>query len=154
MSTYATVQDVKDRYEGVIPDSSDPAVQTKLDDAEEFLAARAGDIAARITAGKTTARRVKMVLCNMILRVLRNPTGTRQENAGPFGRSFDQAVASGKLFLTRDDRMLLGLVGGATTVQVGDDALDLPTRYPGLADWRRRPWVQNVLVQGDPGDFQ
>lgn len=135
MSVYATVVDLKEEYEGDIPAALEPKLQRKLDNAEEILASyvRGGDIAAHIAAGKTTSARVRIVLCNMVLRVLRNPTGARTQTAGPFSMTLDQAVSSGKLFLTRDDRRLLGLRRGPTSVEMVDDALPFILRRPGFA---------------------
>ncbi|PRX95575.1 Gp19/Gp15/Gp42 family protein [Allonocardiopsis opalescens] len=138
MATYADVEDVRARWEGDLQAGSDleARVQVRLDDAEAILTQHAGDLADRIAAGKTTAELVKIVLCSMVLRVLRNADGVTQETAGPFSRSFDAAVASGKLFTTREDRRLLGLRGRAATVSLSeaDDAL----RHPNRRDWRSR----------------
>ncbi|MDT0302904.1 Gp19/Gp15/Gp42 family protein [Streptomonospora wellingtoniae] len=135
MADFADVQDVRDRWEGDIPSGSDleARVQVRLDDAEAILIQHAGDVQARIDAGKTTAHLVKVVLCDMILRLLRNASGITQESAGPFSRSFDAAVASGKLFLIREDRRRLGMKGqaGSVSLSEADDALACPLRPNG-----------------------
>ena len=138
MATYATVDDLRDRFEGDIPDSLEEKLTVRIEDAELIVARpMRGDIAAWIAAGKTTAAEVKMVLCNMVLRVLRNPTGTTTQSAGPFTATLDKAVASGKLFLTRDDRKALGLRRGRVSVEMEDDALASPLRPP-TQDWCER----------------
>lgn len=126
MATYATVDDLRASYfEGDIPDSLDAKLTVKLDEAEEIVRSLVpgGDLAAWITAGRTNAARVRMVLCNMVLRVLRNPTGVSTQSAGPFSMTLDRTVASGSLWLTREDRRLLGLAGAAQSVEMVDDAL-------------------------------
>ncbi|MEU5853945.1 Gp19/Gp15/Gp42 family protein [Nocardiopsis dassonvillei] len=139
MATYATVDDVRARFEGDIPEgsSTERVVTARLDDAEAMVIHRLGGadaLAARIEAGRTTAALVTMVLCNMVLRLLRNASGVTQETAGPFSRSFDSAVAAGKLYLTKDDRRDLGMRGQAGTISLSeaDDAL----RHPHRRDWR------------------
>jgi len=146
MATYATVDDVRDRFEGDIGEGSptERVVTARLDDAEAMVVHRLGGIEAlqaRISSGRTTAALVEMVLCNMVLRLLRNASGVTQETAGPFSRSFDSAVAAGKLYLTRDDRRDLGMRGQASTISLsaGDGALHRPHRR----DWRagRPDWI-------------
>jgi len=70
------------------------------------------------------------VLCNMVLRIVRNPTGASTQTAGPFSQTLDRQVAAGRLLLTRDDRLLLGLAAGATSVEMSDDALPYLARSP------------------------
>lgn len=120
MSTYAQPQDVVDRWDGAPLDPG--RVQVLLDDAENLLPA---DVDARITAGWTTAAKVTQVLCNMVIRVLRNPAGARTDTTGPYTTSWDPAVSSGKLWLTGSDRKLLGLRRKASSLQLVDDALPL-----------------------------
>jgi hypothetical protein len=130
VSDWATVNDVQVRYEEPISSSSVLSLETKLDDAEAIIISKMGPIQAAIDAGRTTADLVKIVLCNMVLRWLRNPTGMQQETVGPFSYSRDSGVASGRLFLSKDDRGLLGLQRGAVSLQLADDALRHPTRWP------------------------
>jgi hypothetical protein len=134
VSIYATFEDLQIRYlDGTIPAELEPKLDVKLDEAEDMLASRVanGDLAAWIVAGHTTAARIKTVLCNMVLRVVRNPTGATTQAAGPFSMSLDKAVASGKLWLTREDRRLLGLLGSAESIEIVDDALPYLARGRG-----------------------
>lgn len=149
MATYATPADLRARFEGDLPESLDDKLTIKLDDAERLLSRYlpGRDIAAHITAARATAADVKQVLCNMVLRVLRNPTGANSQTAGPFSMSLDRQVAAGRLWLTRDDRRLLGLQAGAQSAEMTDDALPFLARSP------HRPWPV-VLTNGpEPEDY-
>ncbi|GEL19357.1 Gp19/Gp15/Gp42 family protein [Pseudonocardia asaccharolytica] len=120
MSSYAQIEDVALRLDRPIPPTEQYRVQVLLDEAEVELALAAGDIAARIAAGKTTAERVRRAVCEMVLRVLRNPSGFRQQSVGPFSVTADRQVASGLLTVSRRERRLLGLRVGAATVSLSD----------------------------------
>lgn len=119
-TTYAVFEDVTARWDGATLDTT--RVGVLLGDAHEYLPA---DLEARLTAGWTNLVKVRMVLVNMVLRVLRNPSGVRSESAGPFSYHRDAAVASGKLWLTGDDRKLLGLRRTATSLCLDDQAIEL-----------------------------
>lgn len=148
MSVYATIDDVRDEYNGEIPADSEAYVARKLA-AAELIVQRAvgGDIAAYIASGKTSAAEVRLVLCDMVIRLLRNPGGVRTETAGPFSRTIDQSVASGNLWLTRDDKRKLGLRTTAASADLAlvDDALRHPLRHPRrhLRDTCDTPWIGN-----------
>lgn len=123
MAVYATVADVQAAYDGQVPGDQIGWVQNRLDHAERLVAMEAGDLAARITNGLTTADAIRAVLVEMVVRVLRNPQGYREEVAGPFSYRLDAALATGQLYLSREDRRLLGLRRGALTVALDDPAL-------------------------------
>lgn len=130
---YASVDDLRASYfEGEIPESLDPKLEVKLDEAERMVAryVPGKDIAAHIAAGRATAGDIKQVLCNMVLRIVRNPAGASTQSAGPFSMTLDRQVAAGRLLLTRDDRRLLGLQTGAMSVEMTDDALSCLARSP------------------------
>jgi hypothetical protein len=137
---WATALDVQARYEKDIPENLARVLDTKLDDAETIIIDRLGDIQAAITAERTTATNVKLVLCEMVIRWLRNPSAMTSETVGPFGYRRDGSISSGKLYLTAQDRRMLGLKAGAATIPLADDALRHPTRRPG----EREYWVGNA----------
>jgi len=122
---YVTVDDLRDRYEGVIAASSDVALSIKIEQAERLIRARLhAEIADWITAGHTTAEDVADVVADMVLRTVRNTTGVTAQSAGPFSQTFDASVASGKLWLTRENRMQLGLRRTRSgSAELVDDAL-------------------------------
>lgn len=137
MTTYATVDDVRAAYDGTIPVDAEVWVGSQLDHAEALLTATAGDLAARVTAGTTTAANVRIVECQMVIRVLRNPGGYRQQSTGPYSYMVDAGVASGRMFISREDRRLLGLRRGASSMSLadGDDGLRHPHRLPPYPRW-------------------
>ena len=142
MATYATVDDVVAEYDGTIADDQIEYVERKLTSAELVVRSVAGDIGARIGSGQTTFDAVKLVLCNMVIRLLRNPEGVRTQTVGPFSVSVDPSVSSSQLLITREDRQLLGLRARARgTVTLDDPALCHVLRRPPLhRDRDRGSW--------------
>lgn len=132
MALFAKVEDVIARWDGPVPLEQLDYIDTKLSDAEVEVTALVGDIMSRIVAGKTTAAAVRIVLCRMVIRVLRNADGVKTQTVGPFSYTLDQQVASGRLFVSREDRRLLGFRGSASTVSLADAdaALERLPRWP------------------------
>lgn len=130
MAVYAQVSDVEDRLGDTVPDEGIGQVETLLDDAEAILTATVGGLADRILAGRTTAENIARVAANMVVRVLRNPNGLRQEQYPEYSFVRDTQISSGGLVLTREDRRLLGIRAGAVTVPVADTALPHVLRRP------------------------
>lgn len=146
MATYATVDDVVAEYDGTIADDQIEYVERKLTSAELVVRAEAGDIGARIGSGATSFEAVKLVLCNMVIRLLRNPEGVRTQTVGPFSVSLDQSASSADLVITRNDRKLLGLKPKSRgTVTLDDPALCHVMRRPPLyprdcGEWQSGSW--------------
>ena len=139
MATYASVDDVRLRYEAPIPEAQIEFVEQKLNDAEMILASRIGDIAAQITAATISVTAVRFVLCNMVMRVLRNPQGMRTQMAGPFSYTADREIAAGRLYVSREDFRLLGRHASAASVPLADPALEhVIQHYPHRSPWLRR----------------
>lgn len=139
MATYATVDDVVAEYDGTITDDQIEYIERKLTSAELVVKAVAGDIGARIGSGATSFEAVKLVLCNMVIRLLRNPEGVRTQTVGPFSVSLDSGASSAQLVITREDRQLLGLKARSRgTVTLDDPALAHVLVRPALP--RRDRW--------------
>jgi hypothetical protein len=139
VATYATVDDVVAEYDGTITDDQIEYIERKLTSAELVVKAVAGDIGARIGSGATSFEAVKLVLCNMVIRLLRNPEGVRTQTVGPFSVSLDQSSSSAQLVITREDRQLLGLKARSRgTVTLDDPALQHVLVRPALP--RRDRW--------------
>ena len=114
--SYTTVQDVEAEWNQQVPEGSLVHVQHLIDKAERLIARRV-DVAGRIADNRLTEADVVDVVCSMVLRVLRNPTGFRSESAGDYSYSADAASASGRIELLPSERRLLaGGSGGAFTI--------------------------------------
>lgn len=116
----AVFSDVTARYTG--PLTLDPTkTETLIGDAGVVLRAVVLDLDARLADGRTSVAAVRIVVVRMVLRVLRNPDGFKNEQGGDYGYSVDTEVSSGRLFLTRDDLALLGIrsVGKVGTIKIG-----------------------------------
>jgi hypothetical protein len=112
--TYASVQDVADRYEGVMP--SDTRTEAFLADAEAFLLNSVPDLADRITAGTSTEANAVIVECNLVMRRLRNPAGFRGEHDGDYGYYY--GTEQDWTAPTENDLKLLGLGSSSSGVGV------------------------------------
>ena len=140
-SVYATVDDVVAEYDGTVADDQIDYIDRKLTSAELVVRSVAGDIESRIGSGRTSFEAVKLVLCNMVIRVLRNPEGVRTQTVGPFSISLDQQSSSAQLVITKEDRQLLGLRARARgTIALDDPALCHVLRRPPFRPRDRRDW--------------
>ena len=116
--SYTTVQDVEAEWNQQVPDGSLVHVQRLIEKAERLLVRRIPDLADRIDDDRLTEADVVDVVCSMVLRVLRNPTGFRSESAGDYSYSADAASASGRIqLLPSERRLLVGGTGGAFTIR-------------------------------------
>jgi hypothetical protein len=138
MATYATLDDLREKYEGEITEAAEALATARLGEAQRLVEAKVREVGwtldGLLTAGRTTVADITDVVCGMVSRVMRNPTGATSQSTGPFSVSVDPATASGKLWLTRDDRSRLGLrrrTGGSA--ELVDDALPYVLRHPGRA---------------------
>lgn len=107
---FATPDDV-DQYLPLDDGGRDSAAQL-LVVASALIRRSFPDIDTRIGNGQLDAELAKFVAVQMVLRVLRNPAGVRQETIGPSSISYDTSQASGQLTLTPDD---LGMLAPAPT---------------------------------------
>lgn len=118
---YATVDDVRGAWERVIPDSRVPYVQGRLNAAHRLLHGKAPGLDARVASDVLDRGLVKDVIVEMVLRVLRNPSGFRSESDGDYSYSRDTQVASGRLVVTDDDLETLGYGSSSTYSTAGTD---------------------------------
>lgn len=133
MSVYAQLEDMA-AWSGIpiVPDQASE-VQFLLNEAEVELQVVSGDLGDRITAGRTTAARVKTALCGMVGRVLRDRANEMVllAAADPTGA---RSVMSSWLSVGRRERSLVGM-------SVRGDSMDLTTRDPQLVrPLVRAPW--------------
>lgn len=138
MGEFADISAVELAWNQLVPDDSSDHVDYLIDKAERLVRARVPSLADRITAEKITTEDVSDVVCDMVIRVLRNPDGYRYEAAGDYSYQRDSSVATGTLALTTAElARLRGNPGQVTSVPVGDDALIHPLRRPLLVNGRR-----------------
>lgn len=135
MTTYATLTDLRARYEGEIATSAESLMEMRLAEAQRLVESKVRErgwtLEGLLDASRTTADDITDVVCGMVIRTLRNPTGATSQSTGPFSMSVDPAAASGKLWLTKEDRSKLGLrrrTGGSA--ELVDDALPCVLRRP------------------------
>lgn len=110
MGVYASATDVAVRYEGTISDED--RVDTFIADAEAFLLSRVPDLADRITDSRTSTQAARIVVCNLVMRRLRNPAEYKSEHDGDYGYSHDESA--GWSSLASSDLELLGVRSGAS----------------------------------------
>lgn len=125
MGTWVTVQDVELEWgRGEIPTDQQDHVNVLIDKAERLVAECVPNWVDRIEAGTLSTLTIGDVVSSMVLRVLRNPSGYRSETAGDYTYQLDSAVASGRLFLTKDERRRLqGRCGSGGAFTIRTNAL-------------------------------
>ena len=72
-----------------------------------------------ITAGTLSADVVALGVANMVVRVLRNPRGLRQETVGPFSRAYDTSNAAGLLVITDEEAVMFTVAAATPVMAVG-----------------------------------
>lgn len=112
---FATKDDVRDGFEGVIPSSRDTWLDAKITAAENLLITKVPSIAT--TTDTVMLERAKSMVVEAVLRVYRNPAGAAQETASVFSVSRSKAVDSGLLFFPEDE--LEDLRGSARRSRLG-----------------------------------
>lgn len=139
MSTYVTLEDFG-TWSGtpVAPDQASE-IQFLLNEAEVELEVIAGDLGDRIDNELTTAERVKLALCGMVGRVLRDHADEMLLLGSQDVLGARQKMSSW-LHVGRRERHLVGLYasGGSLDLSTRDPQLVCPTRRPPL--WRPDEW--------------
>lgn len=120
MTTYAQASDVIARWVGQNAPADTAQVTTFIEDAETLIAREFPDLADQVdTDDHPTSTEVKMVVCQMVIRVFRNPEGIRSRSIGgpdDFGGSVTYSGTNpGTLTITDEERAILG--GPAATAR-------------------------------------
>lgn len=104
MGQFAAFLDAQAEFEGVIPSSREPWIEAKIDAVESRLIGLVPSLA-QLTEVADPARfsRVKHLVVEKVLTLLRNPTGAKWQAAGPHSASFSDAVSSGRIEFTQDE---------------------------------------------------
>lgn len=116
---FAAVGDVAAQYGSMTP-AEESLAGWLLRAASNMVRSRRPLIDQQIATGVVSGDLVALAVTNMVLRVLRNPSGLRSETVGPFSRSYDTSVAAGLLVWTDDEEQLIAPVGtGVKAVAIG-----------------------------------
>lgn len=106
---FATADDVRARFEGVIPESRDAWLDAKIVDAENLLISLIPSMES--TTDVTRLARAKAMVAEAVLRVYRNPSGAAQEAAAVFSVSRAKGPDSGLLYFPEDELDALRGIG-------------------------------------------
>jgi len=107
---FAAVGDVVAQY-GSMTAAEESLAGWLLRAASNMIRARRPVIDQQIADGIVSQEMAALAVTNMVLRVMRNPSGLRSETVGPFSRSYDTTVAAGLLVFTDDEEQLIAPTG-------------------------------------------
>ena len=113
MANPATTDDIVRRWRPLSEPETNVA-QALLDDAWVILSSRIPTLDATTADGTTDPNLVRAVLSAMVLRVMRNPEGKRQESIDDYSWTRDQAVSTGTLYVSDDELALLRPAGSSS----------------------------------------
>lgn len=145
MSYAVTRADIEARWRPLDVEEQIPA-DTLIADAEDILDNQLPTLAASFGDGGRLDRLVTMTICNMVIRVLRNPDAMRQQSVGDVQQTFGGPEYDGRLYVSLDE---LGLIEDALlalnpqAAPMGAFSFD-PTRAKLAAAARRVPWRQSL----------
>lgn len=114
----AAIGDVAAQYGSMTP-AEESLAGWLLRTASNLVRSRRPNIDQQIADGYVSSEMAALAVTNMVLRVLRNPSGLRAETVGPFSRSYDTSVAAGLLVLSPDDEALLNPSAAPDTGALG-----------------------------------
>lgn len=125
MSDFANLSDVEALLGEDIPADSPTFTQVTalLTAAHALVRARVPQIDNRIAAGTVPADAAKYVVTDMVLGVLRNPSGLKMEIRGIFQRQIDTSQANARMTVSDAHLDMLGEQRAALTIELGDDAV-------------------------------
>lgn len=114
MGNPAMSSDLVARSLRTLSDQEQTVGQTLLDDAWAIVTAEVPNASARLNTDPQYSSLVIRVLCAMVLRVLNNPDGKLSEAVDDYQYRLDASVSTGALYLSDDERDLLGLGDGTS----------------------------------------
>lgn len=124
--SWATPEDVQNRWVGSGAPIDTDLIQALITDAEAVILAEYPKIQDRIDAELISLGTVVMVVCRMVTRMLRNPEGLTywQQNTGPFGQGKNYGSGNADIWMTADEVKLLApkRKGKAFEVDLAPDA--------------------------------
>lgn len=105
-SDFADISDVEEMI-GEIDAMDVDKVKGYLRRASTLIRSSVAHIDLRIAQQTLDAQTVADIATDMVIRVLRNEEGVKQETIGPTAVTYDPTVASGRLFLSPDELFTL-----------------------------------------------
>jgi len=138
MAAFATVANLVARWRPLTTDEQAQAT-ILLDDASAIVRAECPTVDALIAAATLDPAVVLLVVCGMVKRaMLANATGegvsAEQQTAGPFAQSLTFVNPMGNVYLTKQDRRLLGFGGQRAftidTAPLGSGVTTVGAGYP------------------------
>lgn len=113
MEAYATVADLEVRYRA-LDDGERERAEALLEDASAMLAAECRRVGVEVDASDgLQAANLKVVCCSMAKRVLASgafgDVSNHSVTAGSYSEQFTFANPTGSMYLTREERRVLGL---------------------------------------------
>jgi hypothetical protein len=107
------VTDLQARYEGDLSTFNQDYLQTQIDDAVAYVDSTYPVVKYRLGNGRLSVQSYKRVIANMVIRVIRNPTGLASEGDGTYSYSYWHGAATGGLNVLPDEGVILtGKTGG------------------------------------------
>ena len=108
----ATIEDLEALLMRPLTESEVETAQILLNHAMLIIRNRIPDLDERLEDGRIDQEVLDMVQANMVVRVLKNPDGYRQESAGDYSYTIAANVpVGGGLFLTPQEARWLGIGG-------------------------------------------
>jgi hypothetical protein len=124
--SWATPQDIIDRWVGTDVPTDTDLMQALINDAEAVVLSEFPKIQERIDDNEISVNTVIMVVARMVSRLLRNPENLTywQQTTGPFGQARNYGTGNGDIWLTENELSLLSPKkrGKAFEVNQGFDA--------------------------------
>jgi hypothetical protein len=114
MAYVVSTEDIETRWRP-LSDAERVVATALLADATAMVDAKRPLLASQVAAGDIPASVVEAVLVQMVLRVLKNPDGKRQESIDDYAWTRDNAVASGQLYVTAEELDLLSVSGSSAS---------------------------------------
>jgi hypothetical protein len=125
--SWATPQDILDRWVGSDVPTDLDLVQALINDAEAVILSEYPKIQDRIDDDELAVATVVMVQSRMVMRILRNPEALTylQQTTGPFGQARNFGTGNSDIWLTENEISLLAPKsrGKAFEVNQGVDAV-------------------------------
>lgn len=100
---YATVANVQTRLGRTIPTEEQPQVKEWILDTEDLILSRLTGLPALVSAGTVTERTVTRVVCQAVIRKIKNPDGLANERTDDYSYGLNDDAAKGEIHLTDDE---------------------------------------------------